>query len=62
VPLRDIRLAVQVRDNAGVPRRIDRRLDGTLPGGEIVSVPTGLGPYTAGSACPVEILSARPAQ
>lgn len=62
VPLRDIRLAVQVRDSAGVPRRMDRRLSGTIAGGEVVSVPTGLGPYTAGSGCPVEILSARPAQ
>ena len=62
VPLRDIRLAVQVRDSAGLPRRMDRRLNGTLAGGEVVSVPTGLGPYTAGSGCPVEILSARPAR
>ncbi|MEX2124357.1 MAG: M48 family metalloprotease [Woeseia sp.] len=62
VAVTDVRLSVQVRDSSGAPRRIDRRLAGRLDGGEVVSVPTGLGPYTAGSACPVEITSARLAQ
>ena len=62
VPVADVRLSVQVRDSAGVPRRMDRRLTGTIDAGEVVSVPTGLGPYTAGSACPVEITGARVAR
>jgi tetratricopeptide (TPR) repeat protein len=62
VPVADVRLSVQVRDSAGVPRRMDRRLTGTIAGGEVVSVPTGLGPYIAGSACPVEITGARVAR
>jgi hypothetical protein len=41
---------------------MDRRLTGTIAGGEVVSVPTGLGPYIAGSACPVEITGARVAR
>ena len=62
VPVTDVQLSVQVRDSSGVPRRIDRRLRGRLDAGEVVSVPTGLGPYTAGSDCPVQITSATPAQ
>jgi predicted Zn-dependent protease len=62
LPVTDIQLSVQVRDSAGIPRRIDRRLTGRIAGGEVVSVPTGLGPYTAGSGCPVQITSARLAQ
>jgi len=59
VPVTDLQLSVQFRDSAGVPRRIDRRLRGRMDGGEIVSIQTGLGPYTAGSACPAQITSAR---
>jgi predicted Zn-dependent protease len=62
VPVTDVRLSVQVRDSAGVTRRIERRVTRRIAGGEIVSVPTGLGPYAAGSACPVEITSARLAE
>lgn len=62
VAVSDVRLSVQVRDSAGVPRRMDRTLSGRIAGGEIVSVPTGLKPYVAGSGCPVEITSARLAQ
>ncbi|HEX6260573.1 MAG TPA: tetratricopeptide repeat protein, partial [Woeseiaceae bacterium] len=62
LPVTDIQLSVQVRDSAGIPRRIDRRLTGRIAGGEVVSVPTGLGPYTAGSGCPVQITSARLAE
>jgi beta-barrel assembly-enhancing protease len=59
VPVTDVRLSVQVRDSAGALRRVDRRLTGRIGGGEVVSVPTGLGPYAAGSGCPVEITSAK---
>jgi beta-barrel assembly-enhancing protease len=59
VAIADIGVAVQVRDEAGIPRRIDRRLGGALPPGEVVSIPTGLGPYTQGSDCPVQITGAR---
>jgi predicted Zn-dependent protease len=62
VAVTGVRLSVQVRDSAGVPRRMDRQLTGRIAGGEVVSVPTGLKPYVAGSGCPVEITSARLAQ
>lgn len=59
VPIADVELAVQFRDEAGVPRRIDRRISGRIAAGQVVSMRTGLGPYTPGSACPVEITGAR---
>ncbi|MEX2496701.1 MAG: M48 family metalloprotease [Woeseia sp.] len=62
VPVTDIRLSVEVRDSAGRARRIDRQLSGRLDGGQIASVPTGLGPYTQGSGCPAAVTSARLAE
>jgi tetratricopeptide (TPR) repeat protein len=62
VPVNSVGLAIQFRDEAGVPRQIDRRVSGSIGAGQIVSVRTGLGPYTAGSDCPVEITSARVAE
>jgi predicted Zn-dependent protease len=59
VPIEDVGLAVQFRDEAGTPRRIDRRLGGRIPPGEVVSLRTGLGPYAQGSGCPVQITGAR---
>ncbi|MGH8194591.1 MAG: M48 family metalloprotease [Woeseiaceae bacterium] len=59
VSIGDVRLAIQFRDEAGVPRRVDRRIGGRIAAGQVVSVRTGLGPFTAGGACPVEIIGAR---
>lgn len=62
VPIADVGLAVQFRDGQGNLRRIDRRIRGRIPPGKVVSVATGLGPYTAASGCPVAITSARVAR
>ena len=62
VPVTDVQISLQIRDSAGIPRRVDRRLSGRLEGGEVVSIPTGIGPYTAGSGCPVEITGGRVAR
>lgn len=62
VSVSNVQLSVQVRDNAGALRRMERTIRGTIAGGEVVSVQTGLGPYTAGSGCPVEITGARVAR
>jgi beta-barrel assembly-enhancing protease len=62
VPVTSVGLAIQFQDEAGVPRRIDRRVSGAIGAGQIVSVRTGLGPYTSGSGCPVEITGARVAE
>jgi predicted Zn-dependent protease len=61
VRVADVGLAVQFRDEAGVPRRIDRRI-GVLEAGDVVSLRTGLGPYTPGGGCPVRITGARVAR
>lgn len=59
VPVAGIRLSLEARDSAGRLRRIDRRLSGRLEGGEVATVPTGLGPYHPGDGCPVAITGAR---
>lgn len=62
VPVTDVVVSMQIRGEAGVPRRLDRQLNGTLAAGQVASVPTGLGPYTPGSGCPAEVTHARVAE
>ncbi len=62
VPVKDVGIALQFRDEAGVVRRVDRRIDAVIPPGEVVSLATGIGPYAPGSACPVQVLGASVAQ
>ncbi|HET6630113.1 MAG TPA: M48 family metalloprotease [Woeseiaceae bacterium] len=62
VPVTDVGIAVQFRNDAGVPRRLDRRIGGVIPPGQVVSLRTGLGPYVPGSACPVQVIGARVAR
>ena len=57
-----VRIVVQYSDNAGSQRRIDRTISGTIGPGKVASVNTGLGPYTAGSNCPVTVIAARLAE
>lgn len=58
VTLGDITFSVQYRDNYGQPRQVNQRVPGQLDGGQVTSVATGLGPYNAGSDCPVVITGA----
>ena len=37
-------------------------IGGQIPPGQVASVNTGLGPYTAGSNCPVEVVAAEIAE
>lgn len=62
VPVTDVGISLQFRDDGGVPRRVDRRIGGVIPPGQVVSLRTGLGPYTPGSGCPVQVLGARVAE
>ena len=62
VPVTDVGIALQFRDGAGVLRRADRRIGGVIGPGEVVNLRTGLGPYTPGSGCPVQVTSAREAR
>lgn len=62
VPITDVRFVVEFRDQDGVPRQAVRGVGGNLAAGQVVSVRTGLGPYTPGSGCPVAIVAARVAR
>jgi predicted Zn-dependent protease len=57
-----VSLTVQYTDNAGNQRRLDRNISGTIGPGQIASVNTGLGPYTAGSNCPATVIRAQVAK
>ncbi|MCI0517594.1 MAG: tetratricopeptide repeat protein, partial [Woeseiaceae bacterium] len=59
VTIADIRFAIEYTDNTGRQRRVDRQVSGLLGAGQVTSVNTGLGPYTAGGSCPVRIVGAR---
>ena len=59
VQLTGVRVAVQYTDSAGRPQRADYEIRGQIPPGQIAGVNTGLGPYTAGSSCPAQIVSAQ---
>jgi hypothetical protein len=53
-----IRYAVQYRDAYGTQVR-EQSLSGRLGAGSAANISTGIGPYPAGSTCPVQITAAR---
>ncbi|MHC4230865.1 MAG: hypothetical protein ACYSW0_25800, partial [Planctomycetota bacterium] len=57
-----VRITIPYTDNTGIQRRIDRSISGSVQPGQIASVATGLGPYTAGSQCPATVTAARVAE
>ncbi len=56
-----IRYAVQYRDAYGTQVR-EQSVSGSLAAGKAANVSTGIGPYPAGSGCPVQITAARVAE
>ncbi|MDH4315715.1 MAG: M48 family metalloprotease [Gammaproteobacteria bacterium] len=58
VTIAGIRIAIEYTDSVGRQRRVDQQVSGQLAAGKVLSVNTGLGPYTAGAACPVRIVAA----
>ncbi|MBT8079869.1 MAG: M48 family metalloprotease [Gammaproteobacteria bacterium] len=54
-----IAFAVDYTDSEGRTQRYTRTLNGVLGAGRVVEVNTQLGPYAAGSNCPVQITAAR---
>ena len=61
VRMSGISFVVEYNDAQGRLRTERRNVPGLLDGGEVVSVNTGLGPYS-GNTCPVRIVSARIAE
>lgn len=62
VQIADVRIAVQYTDASGRQQQVQHSVRGQIPPGQIASVNTGLGPYTAGSNCPVTVISAKIAE
>ena len=62
VQIRGVAVLVQYSGASGQSERRRYDIVGQIPPGQIASVNTGLGPYTAGSNCPVEIVSAQIAE
>ena len=56
-----VRYAVQYRDTLGTQVR-EGAVRGQIRAGTAVNVSTGIGPYAAGSSCPVQITAARVAE
>jgi predicted Zn-dependent protease len=57
-----VQIAVQYSDGSGRQQQVRHDIRGQIPPGQIASVNTGLGPYTAGSNCPATVVSARIAE
>ena len=62
IAIEDVAFVVEYTDANGRPRREARKISSRLEAGEVTSVNTRLGPYTAGGNCPVRITAARIAE
>lgn len=62
VQVRDVQVSVQLTDAAGRQQQQRFNINGQIPPGQVASVNTGLGPYTAGSSCPAQVVAAEVAE
>ncbi|MGI9247894.1 MAG: M48 family metalloprotease [Woeseiaceae bacterium] len=62
VQITGVQVAVQYSDASGRQQQVRHNVRGQIPPGQIASVNTGLGPYTAGAECPVTVISAQIAE
>ena len=62
VQISDVQVAVQYTDANGRQQQQRFSIGGKIPPGQIASVNTGLGPYTEGSTCPAQVVSAEVAE
>ncbi len=62
VQITGVQVVVQYADASGRQQQVRHNIRGQIPPGKIASVNTGLGPYTAGSNCPVTVVSAQVAE
>ena len=56
-----VRYIVQYRDGLGIQTR-ENAVSGQIRPGTAINVSTGIGPYTSGAGCPVQITAARVAE
>jgi len=59
VVISGVEVAVSYSDNFGRAAKRRHSIRGQISPGQIASVNTGMGPYTPGSGCPVEVVAAR---
>jgi predicted Zn-dependent protease len=58
VQITGVQVAVSYSDSSGRPAQQRHSIRGQIPPGQVASVNTGMGPYTPGSNCPVEVIAA----
>ena len=58
VTITGVKIAVSYSDAAGFAAQQQHSIAGQISPGQIASVNTGMGPYTPGSGCPVEVVAA----
>jgi len=59
--VKGVRFVVQYQDTQGTQRR-EKSISARIPPGQSVSSSTGIGPYTSGAGCPVEVTAAQVAE
>jgi len=57
-----VQVMIQYTGSSGRTEQVRHAIRGQIPPGQIASVNTGLGPYTAGSNCPATVVSAQIAE
>ena len=62
VQVQGVQVAVQYEDGSGRQTQKRFNIAGQLPPGQVASVNTGMGPYTAGSNCPAQVVNAEVAE
>lgn len=59
VTISGVQVAVSYADSSGRSAQQRYNIAGQIPSGQVASVNTGMGPFTPGSSCPVEVVAAQ---
>jgi len=59
VTITGVQVAVSYADSSGRTAQQRYSIAGQIPSGQVASVNTGMGPFTPGSSCPVEVVAAQ---
>ncbi|MDH3303588.1 MAG: M48 family metalloprotease [Gammaproteobacteria bacterium] len=62
VQITGVQVVVEYADAYGRQQQVRHEVRGQIPPGQIASVNTGLGPYTAGASCPATVVAAQVAE